>query len=103
MSRSSGSSAQLGSTSPPGAASERQGVIFTIGLDVKTRKFRKKTWFYAHHRCKCTTHIRNKKDHMLMEGGRAGGVNYGQMMVKLMMMFLKLLSNIVILFFIPGC
>lgn len=34
-----------------------------------------------------------------MEGGRAGGVNYGQMMVKLMMMFLKLLSNIVILFY----
>lgn len=47
--------------------------------------------------------IRNKKDHTLVEGGRAGGVNYGQMMVKLMMMFLKLLSNIVILFFITGC
>lgn len=48
-------------------------------------------------------HIRNKKDQTLVEGGWAGGMNYGQMMVKLMMMFLKLLSNIVILFFTIGC
>lgn len=44
-------------------------------------------------------YICNKKDQTLVEGGWAAGLNYGQMMVKLMMMFLKLLSNIVILFF----